>query len=113
MRFPPKLDRRLDLEERALISDGAGGFEPTWTKLGTLPASVVPRTGREVEIGSKQVSQNSFKVLLRAAPDNSPARPKPDQRFREGTRIYGILGVSESAKSDLYLECWVKEGIDE
>ena len=61
-------------------------------------------------IGGKFSSEVNFRVLVRAAPQGAPSRPKPNQRFRDGERCYGILAVAESPKSDLYLDCWVKEG---
>jgi len=108
--FSPKLDRRLDLEDRVETPDGSGGFDVSWTKLGSLPAEVISRTGRERFIGGKGVSSLAYRITVRAAPEGAASRPKPDQRFRDGGRIYSILAVAESNKSDLYLYCWAEEG---
>jgi len=108
--FAPKLNRRLDLEERVVTPDGSGGFSTAWQKLGTLPAQLLARSGRERFIGGRVVSGTSFRITVRAAPFGAVSRPRPDQRFRDGARTYAILAVAESNKSDLYLECWAEEG---
>jgi len=108
--FAPKLERRLDLEDRVVTPDGSGGFTTSWQTLGTLPAQLIARTGRERFIGGRVVSGTGFRITVRAAPDGAPSRPKPDQRFRDGDRIYAIQAVAENNKSDLYLDCWAEEG---
>lgn len=110
MSFTPKLDRRLDLEDRVETPDGSGGFTVSWAKLGTLPAQVSVRSGRERPIGERNVSSVSYRILVRAAPVGAAARPRPDQRFRDGARFYSIVAVAENNTSDLYLECWAEEG---
>lgn len=93
--------------------DGSGGFELSWVKLGTLPAQVLSRSGRERLIGGREVSSMAHRIIVRAAPVGAASRPRPDQRFRDGTRIYGIAAVSENNKSQLYLDCWAEEGMGE
>ncbi len=112
MSFQPSLNRRLDLEDRVMIPDGAGGFAVSWSKLGTLPAMIRPRTGSERSIGERTVSRTGFRITVRAAPDGAPSRPKPEQRFRDGTRVYDIRAVAENSESALYLDCWAEEGVD-
>ncbi len=93
--------------------DGSGGFQLSWQKLGSLPAQVLSRSGRERLIGGRAVSSMAYRITVRAAPVGASSRPKPDQRFRDGARIYGIVAVSENNKSDLYLDCWAEEGAGE
>ena len=112
MSFQPTLNRRLDLEDRVVTPDGAGGFTVSWSKLGVLPATVRPRTGTERTIGGRTVSRTGFRITVRAAPVGAPSRPKPEQRFRDGTRVYDIRAVSENSESALYLDCWAEEGVD-
>lgn len=108
--MPPKLNRRLDLEERITIPDGAGGFDVTWQKLGTHWAEVKARTGREKLIGERVVPTAAFKIRVRATPVGTPSRPMPEQRFTDGARIYAILAVTEANDSLQYLDCWAEEG---
>ena len=110
MSFPHRLDRRLDLEECVHTPDGSGGFEVTWTNLGRLPAAVVPRSGREQFANGRAQTDMSVRIFVRAAPVSSPARPKPQQRLRDGVRIYEIEAVAEARESPLYLEIWARMG---
>lgn len=110
MTFPLRLDRSLDLEERVSTPDGAGGFDVTWQRLGTHWAQVVPRSGKERSVGGRVVPSNAYRIFLRAAPVGAPSRPRPEQRFRDGTRVYSILAVAECNNHNQYLECWAEEG---
>lgn len=105
----PTLNRRLVLEETQNIPDGAGGFQKTWVPLGTLWANVRPGTGREKSAESATVTTVPYKVTVRAAPYGSPSRPKADQRFREGQRIFRITAVSDNDDRGRYLTCNVEE----
>lgn len=37
------------------------------------------------------------------------ARPKPGQRFREGSRVFAILAVAERDPAGRYLTCFCRE----
>ena len=100
-----KLNRRLTLEEPQQVADGAGGFNRTWTALGQLWADIRVSNGKEVEGDGLSLSSTALKIVVRAAPVGAPSRPRPDQRFREGTRLYRILAVQELAPDGRYLTC--------
>lgn len=106
---PPVLSRRLELEEAVETSDGAGGWTKVWTPLGALWAAVRARSGREIEEGGRERARVSHRILVRAAPAGSPARPRADQRFREGSRIFRIRAVTEADDRGRYLTCWADE----
>ncbi len=105
------LSRRLLLERRDKAPDGAGGYDTVWVPLGTVWAEVTARTGREDFIAARPVSRVTYRIRLRAAPAGSPSRPVPDQRFREGNRIFDIRTVSEADRQGRYLEIMAEEGI--
>lgn len=107
----PNLNRQLVLEAPERLADGAGGYEITWTALGTVWADIRPGSGREREVHSLPRSQVPLVVTLRAAPMAADARPKAGQRFREGTRIYNINAVTEAAGSRHYLQARVQEEV--
>jgi len=107
----PELNRKLVLEEPVRVADGAGGYEITWSALGTLWADIRPGTGREREVHSLPRSQVPFVVTMRAAPTGAESRPKAGQRFREGTRIYNINAVTEAVGSRRYLKVRVTEEV--
>jgi len=107
----PRLNRRLTLEAPQKVADGAGGHTTTWIPLGQLWASCEPRSGRETGRGGAPVSSVSYKIIVRGAPQGSPARPKPEQRFRDGGRIFNILAVTEMDESAMYLTCFADEEV--
>ena len=105
----PRLNRVLHLEDPQATSDGAGGFEVTWVVVGQHWAEVDALTGRETGRGGTSLSLQRYRIILRAAPQGSSARPRPDQRFREGSRIYKIDAVAEHDPQGRYLQCFATE----
>ncbi len=106
-----RLNRKLVLEEARRAPDGAGGLIETWVALGTLWASVQAGAGRERGSQLVTVSNVSYRIVVRAEPEGSSGRPKPDQRFREGGRIYRILAVSEHDQAGHFLVCHAREEV--
>lgn len=107
----PVLNRKLVLEEPVRLADGAGGFTTSWQALGQVWAQVKPGTGRERAAGFATVSSIAFRITVRAAPDGAPSRPKPDQRFRDGSRIFRILAVTEADVGAHFLTCFAQEEV--
>ncbi|MEP4195382.1 MAG: head-tail adaptor protein [Aliishimia sp.] len=107
----PHLNRRLSLDARGHLFDGAGGYEPLWSELGVHWAEVTPRSGRERQGKNAPLSNVGYKITVRSAPVGNPARPLPEQRFRDGNRIFHIKGVAESDQQGLYLTCFVEEEV--
>ncbi len=105
-----RLTRRLDLEERQNVPDGAGGFSVEWVRLGTLWAEVDARSGRENQVAGRDLPLTAYRIIVRAAPVGAPSRPKADQRLREGTRVFSILAVAEHDTGGRYLTCYAEEG---
>ena len=107
----PCLNRALVLEQRDVVADGAGGQRSTWSALGTLWADIKSLSGRESGSLGIAASKVGLKITLRAAPDGSSMRPSPDQRFREGARIYRITAVAEAQPAGRYLVCYASEEV--
>jgi len=103
--------RRLTLEEREDVPDGSGGFSAVWRPLGALWVDMSARTGREDFIAGQTRPRVKYRILTRAAPAGAPSRPRPDQRFREGARIFNILTVAESDPRGRFLEIYAEEGV--
>lgn len=106
---PPRLTRRLVLETHLLDSDGSGGFVDRWLPVGTLWADVRAGTGSEQAGPGVPIGRVAYRIVVRAAPPGSPARPRADQRLREGTRLFRILAVAEHDRSGGYLTCFAQE----
>lgn len=104
------LTRALVLEEPSRAPDGFGGAEVSWIPVGTLWAHVTPRTGREAFVAGRPEARVSYRIRVRGAPMGARSRPRPDQRFREGGRVFDILSVAEADPRGLYLEIIAEEG---
>ncbi|WP_375251320.1 head-tail adaptor protein [Lentibacter algarum] len=107
----PMLNRQLLLEDPVRIPDGAGGFTITWQPLGTLWAEVSARTGRETQGEAVPLARVAYKIRLRAAPYDAAMRPKPEQRFVEGARIFRIEAVVEDDLTGRFLTCLAEEEV--
>jgi len=105
------LNRKLVLEAPERVLDGAGGHIETWVALGTLWASIKSRTGREAGSQFVTLSKVPYRIIVRAAPEGSVSRPRPEQRFREGNRVFRISAVSEFDSRAHYLICHAKEEV--
>jgi len=105
------LSRKLILQKRSDVSDGAGGFEANWEPIGSLWGDVVVQAARARETSLNDASLVRLKIAVRSAPVGSSMRPIAGQRFVEGTRIYNIDAVSDADELGLYLTCWAKEEV--
>lgn len=108
---PPRLSRRLTLEEAQRVPDGSGGFALTWQAKGDLWADVRAGSGRERAGESVTLSAVGYRITVRGAPEGAPSRPRPEQRFKEGSRIYRIVSVAETDAWGLYLTCEAVEEV--
>jgi SPP1 family predicted phage head-tail adaptor len=106
---PPVLNRKLILETEERVGDGAGGWTTAWKALGDVWASVDSRYGREIEEGGRQYSRVTHRIIVRGATFGATSRPRADQRFREGARVFFIRGVAEADLRGRYLVCWADE----
>lgn len=107
----PHLNRKLVLEAPLRVPDGAGGYTESWEILGELWAEVRSRTGRERAEAGVPVSSVSYMIVVRGAPYGTAARPMPNQRFREGTRLFVIQAVAEQDLQGRYLTCFADEEV--
>lgn len=105
------LNRKLVLEAPQNLSDGAGGFVRAWTVLGTLWGDVQPGSGREAAGVEVVLAAVPYKIIVRGAAVGSPRRPTPDQRLRDGSRVFTILAVTEHDQDARYLTCFTREEV--
>ncbi|QDC09775.1 head-tail adaptor protein [Oceanicola sp. D3] len=111
MKRPPALNRKLVLEAPERMPDGLGGWSQTWAELGQLWAEVKSGSGWEKADEFLTVSSVPYRITVRAAPPGATSRPKPEQRFRDGQRIYRILAVAERDEFGRYLTCYAREEV--
>jgi len=107
----PSLDRRLVLEARVQLSDGAGGFTENWKALGALWAEVNLRAGGQRAAEEFPLSRVTYRIVVRATPVDAPSRPVPGQRFRDGARCFHIRAVAETEPRGRYLTCFAEEEV--
>lgn len=107
--MPPVLGRKFVLEHAVRVVDGAGGFAEIWSPRGTLWAEVRPGKGREAAGEGVALSRVPWRITVRAARPESPARPVAGERFREGERVFRIISVAEADPAGRYLTCEADE----
>lgn len=106
------LNRRLALQTCEATPDGSGGSVHSWRTLGLIWADVRAASGREDFLGARARPRVRYRILVRAAPEGAPSRPRPDQRLREGGRVFDILTVAEHGADGRYLEIVAEEGVE-
>ncbi len=107
----PMLNRKLVLEAPERVADGAGGFAETWVARGTHWAEIRPGTGNEIRGVLTALSRVPYRITVRATPAGADSRPRPEQRFRDGTRLFHILAVTERETDGRYLTCHAEEEV--
>lgn len=105
-----RLSRRFILEEPADAPDGGGGWTRVWSELGVLWGELTPVSASELIAGSRESSRITHRIAVRAKTESAPSRPRPNQRFRLGERVFNIRAVYESQGGFRYLTCLVEEG---
>ena len=105
----PRLNRKLVLERKTELPDGAGGRSEGWREVGTLWGEMTPRAGREVQGEGGALTRSGVRIIVRAAPAGSLARPRVQDRFASGTRRFEILAVQEDGPAARYLICTAEE----
>lgn len=109
----PALNRRLVLEAPERVADGAGGFAVSWVARGTLWAELRPGPGRARGAEGLTLASVPYRITVRAAPQDAPSRPRPEQRFRLGARIFRIVAVTEADAGARYLTCFTREEVSQ
>lgn len=99
----PRLTRALTHEALQRVADGMGGYRETWVSLGLVWADIQPGTGRIAGGEFHATATTPYRIILRWMAPGSPDRPQPEQRLREGSRVFRILAVSEEDPHGLYL----------
>lgn len=108
---PYNLSRKLVLERVNRVPDGSGGHVVSWVALGTLWADIQAGTGGEHYAEFVTLSNVAYRIIVRGAPQGAPSRPKPEQRFRDGARIFRIVAVTEADAAGQYLTCFSQEEV--
>ena len=101
---PGRLRLRLILEKPAATPDGAGGATIAWTSAATLWADMTPLRAEERSVGEGRGDLTRHRIVVRHRSD-----VEPGDRFRLGTRLFRIVGVTDPAEDGRYLVCLAEE----
>jgi SPP1 family predicted phage head-tail adaptor len=90
--MPGELNRRLVLEAPAESDDGAGGVTRLYDVVTTLWAQVTPLAARGEVAADSLGASARFRIVIRMR-----AGITTQHRFADGTRIYRVVAIAESA----------------
>jgi head-tail adaptor len=103
------LNRPLVLQTPTRVADGAGGFVRAWGSAGRLWGAGGAGAGSEAAGVEVSLAKVPYRITVRGAVVGSPQRPRPEQRFEDGSRHFIILAVTERDPSGQYLTCFARE----
>lgn len=106
MPAPPTLRRRATLEAQTDLPDGAGGFTRQWAALADHWVAITASSGEECYEGSRQASRVTHRIRLRCT---RALRPRANQRFTIGSRIFDIRAVFDTDGRGRFLTCLCEE----
>ena len=101
---PGRLRQRLDLETANATADGAGGSTLSWSLVASLWGEVVPLKADERSVGEGLADLVTHRIFVRKRGDVNAG-----DRFRLGTRLFRIKGVSDPEEDGRYLTCLCEE----
>ena len=110
MTSPPLLRRRAHLEAPTDTPDGSGGASPGWLSVAEHWIALLPVSGKEAYEGGRETPTITHRILLRCP---RTLRPRPDQRFVVGPRVFAIRAVFDRDGRGRFLTCLVEEGTHE
>ena len=96
--------RRQGKDERPLPQSSVGGGRQRARQRRVEHA---PGAERQGEVGAESVVP--WRITVRGARGRDPRRPRPEQRFRMGERVFCIEAVAEAGKAGLWLDCLARE----
>jgi SPP1 family predicted phage head-tail adaptor len=93
MTAPGELNRRLVLEAPSEADDGEGGVTRLYDVVTTLWAQVLPQAARADVAADSLGASLRYRIVIRTRADITTRH-----RFQDGTRIYRLIAVRESAE---------------
>jgi hypothetical protein len=72
-------------------------------------SALTPGAGREAAGIEVRAAQVPYRITVRAAPVGSTVRPRPEDRLRDGARVFTLLAVTEEGPRGQYLTCFARE----
>lgn len=109
--IPAHPTRPMKLEEAVTTPDGTGGYSQSWQEIGVLWVGLHGAGASAGHDGIGPEGRLRLRLYTRAAPQGSPRRPRPDQRLRDGGRIFRLLAVTEADAGGAWLVCHAIEEV--
>lgn len=100
-----QLTVRLDLETAVETPDGQGGVTVSHTVQSSHWARIEPVSAELAELGHAERQSVTHRIWIRHASGVAAG-----QRFRKGSRLFGIVTVHDPDETGRYLVCRVREG---
>jgi SPP1 family predicted phage head-tail adaptor len=85
------LNQRVRLQHRITSPDGGGGFETSWSTIGTLWAKVSPLNSTETLTAQQSESRVSYQIWVRWRPDLAA-----DMRLIWRGKVLDVIGVADA-----------------
>lgn len=92
------LNRRIEVWRPVRVDDGMGGWEETWTQVGTVRTRVSQPSATERVVADQSQARLTHVVYLEAAAD-----VRRGDELRDGTRVFTVLATFEPSVSGTYL----------
>lgn len=100
-----RLRKRIDIEQQALTSDGAGGDTESWSAfVAGIYADVEPLTGRELFQAQQVNDELSHRVTVRYYPGVTSK-----MRVKYGTRVFLIESIIDPEERHRELQLMTRE----
>lgn len=109
MSLAAQLRHRVDIEALTLTRDSYGGAIETWTKVATsVPAAIVPLSGKEFIASGATQAQINTRITLRYRDDLKPA-----MRLVHGATLYNIRAVLPDPTLQRHLTLLCEAGVND
>jgi len=100
-----RLKKRLIIEQRTEVSDGAGGFTLTWSTFARVWGEIKPFSAKERFFAGKIDNPITHKITIRKLENMDD-----DMRIKFESRIFKILGFINVDEKDRFFEILAEEG---
>lgn len=101
-----QLRNRIELQAKARVSDGSGGWVDDWATYATVWAKIQPLSGTEGIFGMQLQDTISHDIIIRYRSGVSP-----EHRVKYGLRLFNIRQVLNIEERNKWLDIRAEEGV--
>jgi len=100
-----KLNKRIQLQYEAKVSDGMGGFTTTWTDLGDpIWAAIWPTSAKDITALNSTTLEVTHRIRIRFR-----SSFKSSWRIKFGNRYFAIVSILNPEEKNEWLDLMCKE----